>query len=340
MMSKLKYLQKFLTNDLTVFPEPFFEGLVGFPKTVDSTVTQRHEPYQVPSLDIFETWGICGIVGGRRPSTYSESPKIWNNYFRGIGRDVVFFAFDLPQEKDFEEFMEIAFSIPGLLDLTVTDPYKHIAFQSLKGLDVQVRLSEQAADAKVVNHLIMDSKNETLIGLNTDGIGMIWAVKEKVEVKGRKVLILGAGGSAVSIGYEFVRAGSDLVITNRTASRAKEVSELLAGSKSADQQVTWAGFDGLVDLLKQADIVINTVPEGCPLDAEGSKLLKEDTLLAETTYGSKSAIKNLAMDTGLGYVDGRAMLFGQFIEAANKVYPLLDVTKEEHEEGIRIAHSA
>jgi shikimate 5-dehydrogenase len=339
-MSKLEYLQKVLTNDLRVFPEPFFEGLEGFPKTVDSTYTQKHEPYQVPSLDIFESWGICGIVGGRKPSTYSESPRIWNNYFRGIGRDVVFFAFDLPQEKDFAKFMKIVFSIPKLLDLTVTDPYKHIAFQSLKGLDFQVRLSEQAADAKVVNHLILDSKNETLLGLNTDGIGMIWAIKEKVEVKGRKVLIIGAGGSAVSIGYEFVRAGSDLFITNRTASRAKEVSEFLAGSKTADQHLAWADFDDLVELLKQADIVVNTVPEGCPLDADGGKLLKVDTLLAETTYGSKSAIKDLAMDIGLDYVDGRAMLFGQFIEAANKVYPLLGVSEETHEKGIRNAQSA
>ena len=134
-MSKLEFLQQFLTNDLRVFPGPFFEGLEGFPKTVDSTDTQKHEPFRVPSLDIFEAWGICGIVGGRRPSTYSESPRIWNKYFRGIGRDVVFFAFDLPQEKDFTKFMEIALSIPKMLDLTVTDPYKHAAFQSLKGLD-------------------------------------------------------------------------------------------------------------------------------------------------------------------------------------------------------------
>ena len=338
-MSKLANLQKFLTNDLRVFKAPFFEGLEGFPGTIETPDTQEPAPYRISSLDIFDAWDICGIVGGRKPSTYSESPRMWNSYFRGIGRKAVFFAFDLPQEKDFAKFMDTLPAIPGFLELTVTDPYKHTAFLSLEGLGFQVRLSDQAADTKVVNHVILDSEKKTLLALNTDGMGMIWAIKEKVDVKGRTVLIIGEGGSAVSIGYEFVRAGSNLFITNRTHSRAKDVSELLAGSKSTGQQVSWGGFDRLSGLLNQADIVINTVPEGCPLDVKSGKSLKEGALLAETTYGSKSAIKDLAMTTGLDYVDGMDMLIGQFLEAAAKIYPLLGISRETHEEAIRKAPS-
>ncbi len=338
-MSKLANLQKFLTNDLRVFRAPFFEG-EGFPGTFETPDAQEQAPSRVPSLDIFDAWDICGIVGGRRPSTYSESPRLWNNYFRGIDRKAVFFAFDLPPEKDFAEFMEALLSIPGFLELTVTDPYKHTAFLSLEGLGFQVRLSDQAAYTKVVNHVILDAEKETLLALNTDGMGMIRAIKEKVDVKGKMVLIIGAGGSAVSIGYEFVRAGSDLFVTNRTPNRAKDISELLAGSKSAGQQLGWGGFDRLTGLLNQADIVINTVPEGCPLDVKSGKSLKEGAFLAETTYGSKSAIKDLAISTGLDYVDGMDMLFGQFLEAAAKVYPLLRISEEKHEEAIREAQSA
>jgi shikimate dehydrogenase len=307
----------------------------GFPGTFETPDKGEQAPYRVSSLDIFDAWEFCGIVGGRRPSTYSESPRLWNSYFRKIGRKAVFFAFDLPSEMDFAKFMEALLSIPGFLELTVTNPYKHKAFLSLERLGLQVRLSDQAADAKVVNHVILDSEKEMLLALNTDGMGMIWSIREKVDVKDRKVLIIGAGGSAVSIGYEFVRAGSDLFITNRTPSRAKEVSELLAGSKSAGQQVSWGGFDRLASLLSEADIVINTVPEGCPLDAESGKSLKEGALLAETTYGSKSAIKNLAMTKGLDYVDGMDMLFGQFLEAVAKIYPVLGVMEEKHDEAIK-----
>jgi len=339
-MSKLANLQKFLTNDLSVFRAPFFEGIEGFPGTFETPDAQEQAPYRVPSLDIFDAWDICGIVGGRRPSTYSESPRLWNSYFQGIGRKAVFFAFDLPPENDFAEFMETLLSIPGFFELTVTDPYKHKAFLSLEGLGFQVRLSDQAADTKVVNHVILDPKKETLLALNTDGMGMIWAIKEKIDVEGKQILIIGAGGSAVSIGYEFVRAGSDLFITNRTPHRAKEVAELLTGSKRAGQQVSWGGFDRLTDLLSRADIVINTVPEGCPLNVESGNSLKERVLLAETTYGSKSAIKDLAETKGLDYVDGMDMLFGQFLEAAAKIYPLLGLSEETHEEAIRKAQSA
>jgi shikimate dehydrogenase len=326
-MSKLVNLQKFLKNDLRVFKSPFFEG-EDFPEAFENPDAQEQAPYRALSLDIFDEYEICGIVGGRRPSTYSESPRIWNGYFRGIQRKSVFFAFDLPLEKNFNEFVKTLMSVPGFLELTVTDPYKHTAFLSLEDLGLKVRLSDQAAYTKVVNHVILDTETETLLGLNTDGMGLIRAIKEKVDVRGKSVLIIGAGGSAVSIGYEFVRAGSDLYITNRTPSRAQDIGELLA-------ELSWGGFDSLIGLLSQADIVINTVPEGCPIDVNSSKSLKEGALLAETTYGSKSSIKDLAMITGLDYVDGMDMLFGQFLEAAAKIYPILGISQETHERTIK-----
>ena len=48
----------------------------------------------VSSLDFFEAWRISGIVGGRNPSRYSESPYFWNQYFQKLGVKGVFFAFD------------------------------------------------------------------------------------------------------------------------------------------------------------------------------------------------------------------------------------------------------
>ena len=342
-MSKLAPLQKVLTNDLRMFQGPFFKGLPGFP-TAGKTKTAPaggETPYRVETLEIFETWAICGIVGGRRPSTYSESPKLWNRYFREIDRKGVFFAFDLPPEEDFREFMGSSLSVPGFIDLTVTDPYKQQAFRFLPELDFRLNLSEQSANTGAVNHVILDSEKETLLALNTDGMGMIRAIKEKKEIKDKKVLIIGAGGSAISIGYEFIKSGNDLFIVNRTAARAEELLADLAGAKTNRQQLGWGGFDRLPDFLGEADFVISTVPEGCPLGRQQVRFMKEGVLLAETTYGPKSALKDLAMSAGLEYVDGRAMLFGQFVEAAARVYPLLGVAKEKHEKAIeRIEHSA
>ena len=342
-MSKLAPLQKVLTNDLRAFQAPFFKGLDGFPEGDESKndPAGNEGPYRVQTLDIFDTWAICGIVGGRRPSTYSESPKMWNRYFREIDRKGVFFAFDLPPEENFFEFMESSLNVPGFLDLTVTDPYKQPAFRFLPDLRFQLNLSEQAANTRAVNHIILDAEKEALLALNTDGMGMIRAIKEKKQIKDKKVLIIGAGGSAVSIGYEFVKAGSDLFIVNRTAAKAEALKAHLAGAKKAGQQLDWGDFDRLPDFLKESDVVINTVPEGCPLSVRHIKIMTEGVLLAETTYGRKSALKDMAVSAGLEYVDGRAMLFGQFVEAAAKVYPVLGVSEEAHKEAIkRMVHIA
>ena len=83
--------------------------------------------------------------------------------------------------------------------------------------------------------------------------------------------------------------------------------------------------------MKQTDLVVNTVAEGCPLCTEDAELMVENTLLAETKYGGKSELKDLAMAAGLDYIDGKAMLFGQFVEAAASVFPLLSVSSKEHE---------
>ena len=326
-MSKLTPLQKFLTNDLRVFREPFFEDMEAVPP--------EKAGYRVSSLDVFETWYISGIVGGRHPSTYSESPNLWNPYFNKVDRKGVFFSFDLPVEKDFTEFLRTLLTVSGFLDLTVTDPYKHDAFQALLHLDIPFEMSDQARHTETVNHLILDHDQQKILALNTDGLGMIWAIKEKASLRGRKVLIIGAGGSAASIGYEFIRNGNDLTISNRTPARAEALALLLTRFKNTSQQIHYGGFDQVNRFMKRTDLVVNTVAKGCPLGIEDFEWMDENTLLAETKYGGKSELKDLAMAAGLDYIDGKAMLFGQFVEAAASLFPLLSVSSDVHERVIQ-----
>jgi len=335
-MSKLTGLQGFISNDLKAFRAPFFKDMKAFPAPEPSEKSTPHKEtcFCVPSLDIFENWYISGIVGGQRPSTYSESPQLWNPYFNGIGRKGAFFSFDLPREKNFTGFLKIILEVPGFLDLTVTDPYKHTAFQALQDLNFSVSMSNQAQHTRAVNHVILDKKQEKLLALNTDGLGMIRAIKERIDIEGKKVLIIGAGGSAASIGYEFIKAGNDLFVSNRTPARAKDLVQLLAGFKNSSQLLLWGGFDQVTGFLKQADIVINTVASGCPLSIQDAELLNKDALLAETKYGGKSELRDLARSANRDYVDGKAMLFGQFIEAAAYVSSILCVSIERHEQVI------
>lgn len=332
-MSKLDAIQGYLTNDLRIFREPLFENMEKIQVISHTGETTWKAPlYRVPNLDFFESWNICGIVGGRRPSTYSESPGLWNTYFQKLGIRSVFFGFDLPLEKDFIDFYQTALDTPDMLDLTVTDPYKADAFKALQHIDIPVEWTDQARRTNAVNHIIVDASQVKLTVLNTDGIGMAWAVHEKNGVRGKNILILGAGGSAVSIGYEFVREGCDLFIVNRTPSRAENLSRLLSRYKSPSRRIDWGGFDRLSFFLKDADVVINTVAEGCPLDYENIRLVKDHAILAEAKYGPKAELKDMASEAGLEYVDGRSMLFGQFAETAAFIYPLFGIEARRHEQ--------
>lgn len=331
-MSELQALQSYLTNDLRVFRAPFFAHMQritvgGLPEAGPS----EQGLWQVSSLDVFESWYVCGIVGGRRPSTYSESPQLWNTYFAKLGQRGVFFGFDLPREEDFQAFLLAFQAVPGCLDLTVTDPYKHAAYHSVKGLAYSVEWSDQARNTETVNHIIFDVKSDRVLVLNTDGLGMIRVVKEQMDISGKKVLLIGAGGSAASIGYEFVMAGNELFIMNRTLTRAEGLGGLLGQFAKPTQALHWGGFDRTPAWLPQADIVINTVAKGCPVDSRHAGLLREGVLLAETKYGDKSELRTLARETGKCYVDGKAMLFGQFVEAVAHVFPILGVSRETHD---------
>jgi shikimate dehydrogenase len=331
-MSKLSDIQEYLTNDLKIFKEPFFENMKEI-RVVSPSKDKVWEDllYSVPNLDYFEPWYICGIVGGRQPSTYSESPKLWNRYFKDLGVDGVFFGFDLPPDKDFHEFLDTALAIPEVLDVTVTDPYKSIAYEALKSQDVPVEWMDQAENAQAVNHILIDSSRKSLKALNTDGIGMVWAIQDKSELSGKKVLIIGAGGAAASIGYEIVRNGCALTILNRTPSKAEDLKRLLEKPGGSPGSIRTGGFKMLPELADEIDIIITTVPEGCPITGENIGSFRDDVILIEAKYGPKTDLRDIASREGLEYMDGKAMLFGQFVEAASFLYPLLPVPKDNHE---------
>jgi shikimate 5-dehydrogenase len=89
----------------------------------------------------------------------------------------VFFAFDLPAESSLLSFLECWLRIPGALDLTVTDPFKQEAYQMLRLLPLPVIPSDQVVQTKTVNYLVLDEEESRIVALNTDGLGMIRALR-------------------------------------------------------------------------------------------------------------------------------------------------------------------
>ena len=108
---------------------------------------------------------------------------------------------------------------------------------------------------------------------NTDGIGAKRAIEEQdVKIKGSNVLIVGAGGAARAIAFQFARDGANITIANRTENKATD----LAMEVSCVGLATGCGIDNIKDLIDDCDILVNCTTLGMKPKAEGTIATAED----------------------------------------------------------------
>ena len=114
----------------------------------------------------------------------------------------------------------------GAVGCNVTMPFKLDAFNLAK-------VDDQAAkDAQAVNTLMNGDSGEVW-GYNTDGVGLVNdLLNSGVEIKGKRVLLIGAGGAARGVISPLIKAGAaSLTIANRTKAKAEEVVNAASNAK-------------------------------------------------------------------------------------------------------------
>lgn len=131
---------------------------------------------------------LLGLIG--TPVAHSKSPEMYNYCFEKYGLDYAYLAFDVPieQTKDAIEALKL-FNFRGA---NVTMPCKQ---EALKYMD---ELAPAARAIGAVNTIVND--NGKLTGYNTDGMGYTKNLERSgVQVKGKKIVLLGGGGAASAI---------------------------------------------------------------------------------------------------------------------------------------------
>ncbi|OGP92534.1 MAG: shikimate dehydrogenase [Deltaproteobacteria bacterium RBG_16_48_10] len=156
---------------------------------------------------------LYGIIGN--PVRHSLSPAIHNEAFRRMGLNAVYLAFEV---RSLGEAMAGIREL-GIRGLSVTVPFKT---QILSYLD---KIEEMASKIKAVNTLAVEGGN--LVGYNTDYCGALESLEEKVDLKGKRVILLGAGGAARAIGFGLKRKGCQIAIFNRSKNRAEVLAREL-----------------------------------------------------------------------------------------------------------------
>lgn len=236
---------------------------------------------------------IYGIIGN--PVAHSLSPIIHNSGFEALGLNKVYVAFHATNaEKALAGCKAL-----GVRGLSVTIPHKETVLDHIDSVD------PVAAKIGAVNTLIFD-RDKKIHGLNTDWIGANRALAAKVDIKGKRILLLGAGGSAKAIGFGLLETGAQVTLASRTESKV----ERLAGELSCD----WIHL-GEIETVK-ADVLVNATSVGMrPL--ENASLVPPDTLanfpvVMDIVYAPlETRLLREAKNAGCEVIDGLSMLLYQ-----------------------------
>jgi shikimate dehydrogenase len=195
----------------------------------------------------------------------------------------------------------------GFLGGTCADPHKQAIIPHL------ARTTELAGLAGVVNCLYRD--NQELIGDNTEGPGMVEAIRRLLDPAGKRVVLLGAGKVARAIGVALAKAKvAEFVIVNRSEARAVELVDLLAGKLQVP--AAWAPWEGDYRVPSEAQLLVNATSIGGE-DAEIRLPVHRDSLrpelvVADVTFNPpRTQLLGDAQGRGCRTIDGLEMFVHQ-----------------------------
>lgn len=245
--------------------------------------------------DIDASTQLYCVIGN--PVSHSMSPSVHNLAFWLSGLNAVYTAF---QVVDIEAAVSGIRGL-GIRGASVTIPHKQDIMGCLDHVD-GIAL-EMGAVNTVVNR---DGK---LYGYNTDVTGAIASIKEKTEIRGKRVVVLGAGGAARAVGFGVRKEGARLTICNRSHEKGERLAESLSS-----KFLPLSSFHG-----DECDILINTTsvgmsPEIMHTPVKG-ELLHGGMVVMDIVYNPlKTRLLQEAEACGATVIDGVSMFVYQAAE--------------------------
>ncbi len=242
---------------------------------------------------------LYGVIGN--PVRHSLSPIMHNGAFRRLGWNAVYLAFEV---KDVEEALRGVRGL-GVRGVSVTIPFKT---EVLPFLD---KIEGLAKKIGAVNTIV--NRRGRLIGYNTDSKGALEALEQKIDLGGKRVALLGAGGAARAIGFGLKERGLRLIVVNRSRERGRALGEELRCDYLPVSSLARMKAGEL-----EADVIINATSLGMyPRDGEtpvSKKLLKKGMLVMDIVYEPlQTRLLREAKEKGCVTVDGLEMLIRQGI---------------------------
>jgi len=232
---------------------------------------------------------IFGVIGN--PLAQSKGVHVHNPLFQRQRQDSVYCKFPV---RNLSRFMHRV--APHLAGFSVTIPHKeHI-------LDYVDLVDKAGESIGAVNTVVR--RNGRLFGTNTDALGALDAIEKKTRVRGKVMLILGAGGAARAIAYEARQRGARVIVANRTQGRAQVLADDLHVQSVDVRDIPGTYFDVLVN----ATPVGMTPANGTPISA---KLLRNKIVFDAVYNPPLTKLLRDARASGATTISGTDMYVNQ-----------------------------
>jgi shikimate dehydrogenase len=237
------------------------------------------------------------------PVEHSLSPDMHNAAFDEMGINYCYMAIPVKPEDLPDAVNGIrAWNVRGV---NITVPHKEKVIPLLDELD------SEAQFIGAVNTIV--NSDGKLKGYNTDGRGFMQSLKEEnILVKGKNVLVIGAGGASRAIGYYLAQEAKRLSIYDvdreKLTALIKDLNKVNPGVRALEN----------LNSIKDEDVIINATPLGLketdPMPVELS-LLNRDVAVGDLIY-RETPLQKKAREMGFQTFNGLGMLLWQGVLAS------------------------
>lgn len=241
------------------------------------------------------------VIGN--PIAHSKSPLIHAAFAAQTGQ-LLTYQRELAPLNGFETHVQ-GLIAAGFRGANVTVPFK------LDAARIATRLSARAQAAGAVNTLSF--VEGAILGDNTDGPGLVADIVKNagVDLRGKRVLLMGAGGAARGVVLPLLEAGAAaIVVANRTRATADALVATFA-----DARVTACDHDQIGQAF---EVIVNATSASLSgaLPPLGAAAFGADTLALDMMYAAQpTPFMVFAAGHGARVRDGLGMLVEQAAEA-------------------------
>jgi shikimate dehydrogenase len=241
----------------------------------------------------------------------SRSPAIHNAAFRALGVDGEYRAFSV-EARRFRALVG-QLRLAGYRYLNVTIPHKKKAADLADKRGPEVRVSGAA-------NTLLFGKRQGLVGAeNTDGAGLLAALGDLgVTVRGKTIVLVGAGGAAAGALEALTRAGARVRLLARRPAAARALQRRLPASRSHRVTVVHWSEPTLGLALEGAEVLVSAVPARAWAEGDASAgldRLARGAAVLEMAYGAPTPLAAAVRPRTRRYADGLGMLVHQAARA-------------------------